>query len=303
MEFIDFPSKAPNSRGLKCDDTNLRFTGKELIHAILTCGVINPLCEADSEFKYKKYAIECQLDDDNGKLYLSKAYDDFDPSEKRCLSYYRGMIFSRLIAYKRFDSTHFVHLRTCENRIHMATTRKASFAMDPDIIAWNENERSTSYSVWECKGYKKGLSGGKKQAEKIEKIDGNDVRAQIVSAIYQKGNKNEIFASVKDPKEKGRDVSLDFDKALKVYYSPVVNFINNAPLLKSNNKMQLRTIEIDSDEYEIGVPENIYECISGVGSNKKDLQSIIKEYFGEKFVENEDMIRDENIFNDYIYIK
>lgn len=77
IEFLDFNGIEPNNR-----DKVFKFTGKDLIYSIATCGIINPLSKFSKEFKYKKYALECQFREEQSELYLSKEYDLFDPSEK-----------------------------------------------------------------------------------------------------------------------------------------------------------------------------------------------------------------------------
>lgn len=293
IEFNNFQKIVPNNT-----DSSFEFTGTELIHAIATCGVINPLSESSSELKYKKYALESQFYVKNDELFLNDKYGFFDSSEKRCLSYFRGMIFGRLIADKRFDLNVFVHLGAYKNTPKMILTasRNAS-GMNPDIIAWN-TKRSNEYYVWECKGYKEGLSNGKKQAEKISKVNGIDVKAKIVSAIYPTGINKKIFAAVNDPIEEGEDIQLDIDKALEVYYAPIVGIIKSSSLKNRDNKMQFGIAEIDSEEYKLGLPIGIFDYFdSNQKSNKGTLKDILMECSENQFNERE------NIFNDYIYIK
>ena len=293
IDFNNFKKIAPNST-----DPILKFTGKELVHAIATCGVINPLNEIDLEFKYKKYALECQFKEKKGELFLSDKYDYMDPSEKKCLSYYRGMFFGRLIAYKRFDLNVFIHLSTCENRLKMILTRIPikkgdPEPMDPDIIAWNKKDE---YYVWECKGYKNGLKNGKIQANKITRVNGNNVKGNIVSAIYA-NSKRKIFATVNDPDDKGIEIQLDINKALHFYYSPIVSLIQNNPTNNSNNIMQFGKIKMDKEEYTFGVPKDIFECVlNNEKNNNGTLKDIVKKHNLQYFAERE------NMFGDFIYI-
>ena len=290
--FSNFNIITPNST-----DSILKFTGNELVHAIATCGVINSLSESDLELKYKKYALECQFDVNNGELLLSDKYKYFDPSEKRCLSYYRGMILGRLIADKRFDLNVFIHLSTCENKLKKILTKKNNSSwMNPDIIAWNSNTNKNDYYVWECKGNINGLINGKSQAQKIEKVDGNDVKAQIVSAVYPIDKR--IYATVEDPIIKGEDIQLDVDKALQTYYNPIVRLIQSHPLQSSNSKLRFGKVEIDDEEYTFGLPNDIFECIlNDEKSNESKLKNIVKKHNLDHFEERE------NMFGDFIYIK
>lgn len=295
---IEFSKITPNNT-----NSLLEFTGDELIHAIATCGVINPLSISDLELKYKKHALEFQFDVKKSELFLSDKYEYLDPSEKRCLSYYRGMIFGRLIANKRFNLNAFIHLSICENRLKMIITRKLikkgdHKPMNPDAIAWNSNNINNEYFVWECKGNKNGLSNGKNQAENITHVNGNKVKGNIVSAVYPIDSKRKIVATVNDPDEKGIRIQLDINKALQSYYNPIASLIQSHPLQNSNNKMQFGKVEIDEEEYTFGLPNDIFECVLNNGkSNEGTLKDIIEKHDLKYFDERE------NMFDDFIYIK
>ncbi len=119
INYLNFPNGVPINQ-----DPIFKFNDIDLVYAIMTCGIINPLNKASKDFKLKKYMLECQLNENNMELYLSDNYEFYDPSEKRCLSYYRGMIFGRLLAYKKFNMTHFIHVSVYKRNIGDIITKK-----------------------------------------------------------------------------------------------------------------------------------------------------------------------------------
>lgn len=303
IECTDFKDKTLNDKG-----SDFEFTGAELIHAIITCGVINPFCETGVEFKYKKYALECQFEEKKDGLYLSNEYQYYDQSEKNCLSYYRGMIFGRLIADKKFDLVCFVHLGNYKkdpqnqvifNQTKQRKKRKKRKQYVPDIIGWNSQKE---YCVWECKGYRSGLSHGKVQKRSVASVNGKIPTMNIVSAVYPTDVKKKIYAHVNDLEIYGEEIDFDINKALEDYYTPVFHILSSSYSKYRDNKMQYGRVKIDDEEYIFGLPNSIYEYLimknqNRLSTNKISLENIVNE-FSPKQVDGF-----ENMFGDYIYIK
>lgn len=297
IECKDFDDDALNDNG-----STFEFTGKELVHAILTCGVLNKLSQISAEFNYKKYSLECQFKEQNGELYLSNEYAYYDQSERNCLSYYRGMIFARLIAYKKFNLTHFVHLSNfVRNKKNGITKNISSGNLVPDIIAWNNNK--LDYYVWECKGHKNALSHGKKQAETINAVNGNDVKMNIVSVVYPARKNKKIVAYVKDPVGEGErtEVDIDIDKCLAIYYDSVFRLIKDYFIADEDN-MKLAEIEFGDEKIIIGLPIYVFDSLDKYNNESQNMripiENIMNEYSVDNFCKHK-----EDMFTDLIYIK
>lgn len=290
VRFIDFPIGIPNNI-----DSHLVFRGEDLLHAIATCGVYHPLDRTSAGFLYKKYLIECQFKVCNGELFLSDEYKSFDQSEKNCLSYFRGMIFGRLIADLRFDLTYFVHLSNFKkyNKIHYVSDKR------PDIIGWNRRF-ITKYYVWECKGNRAALSEGKDQARAVSVINHWDVERQIASAVYPTERKEKIFARVKDPKPQDGKIEIDMNEALEIYYFPIVQLIRSSQEIYKDNGVQYGKMNFSNGEHIFGLPTSIYNYFLNNEQNNSDnitLERIIREYSDVQFG------KVENMFDDFVYIK
>lgn len=104
--------------------------------------------------------------------------------------------------------TYFVHLSNFKkyNTIHDVSY------IHPDIIGWNRRY-ITKYYVWECKGTRDALPGGKNQANAIQVINSRAVERNIVSAVYPTKKLGKIRAQVKDPTMEGAEI--DFDKRFR----------------------------------------------------------------------------------------
>lgn len=285
------------------------FTGIDLIYAIVTCGVLAKLKEQDKEFKYKKYAIECQLKENGGQLYLSDEYKNFDPSEKVCLSYYRGMIFGRLIAYKCFGMEYFVHMKNFIKKYPNAIGRKNGTAKKqqcPDIVGWNKQQQ---YFIWECKGYFQGLKKGKTQAQAVANINNNKVNGNFVSAVYAKGTNQNICGHVKDPEVEGKNLELDIDFALQNYYEPIVELIKCSEEHSKIDGMEMGKVEVGSETYWFGLPSEIFQFFDEKLPNnmKGSLKDIVMECAEKQFEDTEKgkkkKLHSDYMYSDCIYIK
>lgn len=294
IEFKDFKSGIPHD-----SSSNFEFSGLELIHAITTCGVINPLSEASAEFKYKKYSLECQFAKKNNELQLSKEYEKYDQSEKNCLSYYRGMVFGRLIAMKRFDLTFFVHLNIfLKNKKNKIIKSKSCSNLSPDIIGWKNNRE---FFVWECKGHRDALSHGKKQANSIININGKDVKMNIASAVYPTRKSKKIFACVKDPVNEGRPIKIDIEECLVFYYTPIVKLIKEYSV-KEKDKIMFTEMDLGEEVINIGLPSEIFESVDSYNKNNLNKRISIKDILNKNSDRNFNEYR-MNMFDDFIYMK
>lgn len=290
IRFMDFPI------GIPCNTApRLKFKGNDLLHAIATCGVYHSTGQASAEFLYKKYAIECQFEEYKGELFLSKEYKSYDQSEKNCLSYYRGMIFGRLIADLRFNLTYFVHLSNFKkyNTIHYVSDKR------PDIIGWNRRY-ITEYYVWECKGFRNALSNGKDQARSIQVINNCDVVRNIASAVYPTKVLGKIRAQVKDPEPRCEEIDIDINEALEIYYSPFVQMLKSTHSQHEKNGIQFGKTTLGNEEYTFGLAQDIYKYFLDDKQNNKDrmtLEQIVSRCSNSQFG------NEEKIFDDFIYIK
>ena len=267
---------------------SLKFTGKDLLYAALTCGVYHGgRSYSDKDFLLKRYALESQLTHDKNKniLYSDRDYNMYDPSEKRFLSYYRGMIFTRLVSYKVFYLTYGIHLDLFMKTYHIKKSKKS-----PDMICWRNKG---DWQIWEAKGAKSECKKGEEQVKSIKTINGKTPQKRVVSIAYF--SEKELKLYLKDPVEKKEiDLSLDINQMLYFYYTPIVHILNIANYEIKDN-MVLREMDINNEKYLIGLPEDIF-----VSFNDKEKYG--KEIELENIVNECSDIKIDGINNDYVYI-
>ena len=106
--------------GLINNTTELEFTNKELLHAMITCGMpIQRLTAAFPEkkrleFLYKLFLVETALDAEGDRLKKAKKTAYLDSSEKSVISYYMGMFFTKMISHRLYKSEYLTNLNLIE---------------------------------------------------------------------------------------------------------------------------------------------------------------------------------------------
>lgn len=233
--------------------------------------------------------MECQLDEKGGKIYSSNDYNYMDPSEKVCLSYYRGMIFGRLISIKVFSLDYFIHYKLFAKSNTITKIGKG----EPDIIGYNNS--FSDYYVWECKGDCSGIKKGKKQLKTVGTINGSKPKMKIVSAAYFTPKLHKLKACVKDPDTKGENIPLDINRALDFYYRPIARIILDG-YYGEENEIIFAYIWMWGERYKLGIPKIIFNYYMQNRSNG-DFKSIINE------CSEMQLDRMDNVYKDFIYIK
>ena len=109
-----------NVTGLSSETVELEFSNKELLHAVITCGMplqrLTPawFSKRKSELLYKIFLVETALDTEGDRLKKSKNIAYLDSSEKSVMSYYLGMFFTKLISRRLYGVDYLTHLNLIE---------------------------------------------------------------------------------------------------------------------------------------------------------------------------------------------
>ena len=91
-----------NQTGLSSETVELEFTNKELLHAVITCGMplqrLTPawFSKRKSELPYKTFPVETPLATEGDTLKKSKNIAYLHSSEKRVMAYYHRMFLTQL---------------------------------------------------------------------------------------------------------------------------------------------------------------------------------------------------------------
>lgn len=210
VETLDFD----NAIFPRKEVVELEFSNLELLHAIVTCGMpIQHLTPSSVERRRmellnKCWLVEMALEVDGEYLKRSERTYFLDPSEKSVISYYLGMIFTKLISSRVFFIDYLTHVSAIQKQIGkhaigVNTPRRS------DFIGYQI--RHDHWSVWEAKGriqYSlEALESGYLQAREVSAINGKKPKYGAVCMTYYDGGN--LTAQVKDPEGIG-NVELNF---------------------------------------------------------------------------------------------
>lgn len=220
-----------SSTGLTSKNIELEFSNKELLHAVITCGMpVQRMTAAyfskkKLELTYKLFLVETALDTEGDRIKKAKRIAYLDSSEKSVMSYYIGMFFTKLISKRIYGTDYLTHL----NLIHKAEGEGFIDFFDsewrPDMVGF-QPEKSV-WSVWEAKGgsnrREQALKKGCQQAAAIGTINGTGPDPAAVCMTYYDhsflcGVLRELQKGEAKNRENVQFMEADFYRA---YYKPV----------------------------------------------------------------------------------
>lgn len=269
--------------GLAHKMVELEFTNKELLHAVITCGMpIQRLTPAymntrKMEILYKMFLVETALEVKGDRLQKSRRTAYLDSSEKSVISYYLGMFFTKLISRKLFGVDYLTHLNTIEKTHGKGFIDYFDNEWRPDMIGYCTAKNS--WSVWEAKGGSnkrvQALEKGQLQLEAIAAVNGQSPDPAAVCMTYY--DHGYLCAIVRDPKS-ARGERLDISEAnyYEAYYRSVFELF------------QEKGMQIKGQDVEICLRVPQFSCESGspqereiyVGMPGKLMQKIAGKEYG-----------------------
>lgn len=278
----------------------LTIQGRDIIHAIITCGMpvdyltYSHLHSRRKEFLYKQYMMEATLKVDKGELVKDiDSFEYLDSSEKNVISYYYGMIFTKLISRKIFNIDFLVHLSLFK-RLYGKDKVKVKFKSTemPDFIG--HNNAMNEWSVWEAKGNRDGLKKGFVQVQAINKINGKKPYLKAVNATYFTKKENKLKSYILDPDGDGEiNLEIDMERLYDFYYRPLFEFIRECNGKLNNEIMEATFVDDGQNElFTIGLPELIYNHFA---KQEKNLEQKI-------LVCKEQLFKYDNMYGDLVYL-
>lgn len=215
--------------GLTNNTTELEFTNKELLHAILTCGMpIQRLTAAFPEKKrlevlYKLFLVEQALETEGDRLKKSKRIAYLDSSEKSVISYYMGMFFTKLISHRLYGSEYLTNLNLIENQKKDGFLDFFASEWRPEMIGYQPEQGS--WSVWEAKGgsnrREQALKKGAQQLEAIGTLNGSRPDVAAVCMTYY--DHSYLCGILREPEGNtdGEQLKFSEEEFFKAYYRPI----------------------------------------------------------------------------------
>lgn len=196
-------------------------------------------------------------------IYLtqSPAYQDLDPSEKSAVSYFLGLIMSKLFAEKLLGISWVLHLDTYKQKLSPEILGKSR----PDLVGL---DKKSNWIVIEAKGRskeldKKAVLKGKKQAQALTKIAGRKPTLYVGLSSYFSNNL-EVFLQDPPLLEGENDYNLDIsiNRYLFDYYEPLIDFLTSnygdlETLEEANHRVYV-TKKIREVDLQVGLDTQIY---------------------------------------------
>lgn len=244
-------------------DNLLEFSAPELLHAVVTCTfpasrVLSGYTRKRREELYTKCAMmEAALVEKEDYFGKSPAIGYLDSVEKTAVSYYLGLIFTKLVSTRIFHEDFLTHVQLMhrENGEYFFYIGRKKRS---EMLGYQLGQEG--FSVWASRGRSNNsldaLKEGLLQAQEVCAVQGMSPRLRAVCmTYYEKG----IFsARVQIPGKPGtEELSFTEQEYLRAYYQPVrelfLEFYNREEM------KDLRIQGIDCVEARITLPYFIRE--------------------------------------------
>lgn len=220
-----------STTGLTSKNTELEFSNKELLHAVVTCGMPIQRMTAGFfskkrlELTYKLFLAETALDTEGDRIKKAKRIAYLDSSEKSVMSYYMGMFLTKLISKRMYDTDYLTHLNLIEKTNGDGFIDFFNSEWRPDMIGLQETAQT--WSVWEAKGgsnrREQALKKGSQQAAAIASINGTvPAPAAVCMTYYDHGFLCGVVREPEKLEEKNREAIQFTEEAFfRAYYKPI----------------------------------------------------------------------------------
>ena len=169
-----------SATGLIGKNIEMEFSARELLHAVITCGIpVQRMTTAyfskkKLELIYKLFLVETALDTEGDRLKKARSIAYLDSSEKSVMSYYMGMFLTKLISRRLYGVDYLTHLNLIQSMDGNGFIDFFNSEWRQDMIGFQPDKKS--WSVWEAKGgsnrREQALKKGCQQAAAIESVNG-----------------------------------------------------------------------------------------------------------------------------------
>lgn len=209
------------------------------------------------------YAYLIENSDQN--LEKSEVYKNSDPSEKSAISYFQGIMITKLLANKLFKIPWLMHLDVYKGTIPHSVINNSR----PDLIGVDSNRR---WFIFEAKGRSNGFSRdtqneAKKQTRQLRRIDGQfPMLRAAVQSYYSSSNLLKIRISDPDEvDEDAIDLDINFSDFLDSYYEVIIDVLNQnieAQTIVTINQNQFVVVNFEEIDLSIGLQKKLYDYLN-----------------------------------------
>lgn len=271
--------------GLTNNTTELEFTNKELLHAMVTCGMpIQRLTAAFPEkkrleFLYKLFLVETALDAEGDRLKKAKKTAYLDSSEKSVISYYMGMFFTKMISHRLYKSEYLTNLNLIETPDGKEFIDFFASEWRPEMIGYKPDTQK--WSVWEAKGgsnyREQALKKGAAQLKSIGTLNSSKPDpAAVCMTYYDHGYLCGILRKPEGDTE-GEQLKFSEEAFYKAYYRPICElFLDKGSNLRMYDGYAEVSLELPYFTEDYREPDERKLCI---GISRKLLNQLMEEEY------------------------
>lgn len=269
--------------GLINNTTELEFTNKELLHAMITCGMpVQRLTAAFPEkkrleFLYKLFLVETALDAEGDRLKKAKKTAYLDSSEKSVISYYMGMFFTKMISHRLYKSEYLTNLNLIETPDGKEFIDFFASEWRPEMIGYKPDTQK--WSVWEAKGgsnyREQALKKGAAQLRSIGTLNSSKPDpAAVCMTYYDHGYLCGILREP-DGNTEGEQLKFSEEAFYKAYYRPICElFLDKGSNLRMYDGYAEISLELPYFTEDYREPDERKFCI---GISRKLLNQLMEE--------------------------
>ena len=269
--------------GLNNNTTELEFTNKELLHAMITCGMpVQRLTAAFPEkkrleFLYKLFLVETALDAEGDRLKKAKKTAYLDSSEKSVISYYMGMFFTKMISHRLYKSEYLTNLNLIETPDGKEFIDFFASEWRPEMIGYKPDTQK--WSVWEAKGgsnyREQALKKGAAQLRSIGTLNSSKPDpAAVCMTYYDHGYLCGILREP-DGDTEGEQLKFSEEAFYKAYYRPICElFLDKGSNLRMYDGYAEISLELPYFTEDYREPDERKLCI---GISRKLLNQLMEE--------------------------
>lgn len=292
MPIIDFETfHFPHRYGLPNAVHTLDCTWSDIILAAVTVGRKNwewvtkygPLSEHEMAFRINM--ILAFLEENSSReIERTDNFITLDPSEKVAISYFLGLVGTKLIAEKVFNIPWLMHLdvytkfATGTDKVYLEKWISERNTR-PDLIGLDKRR---DWVVIEAKGRTNNmgltsLQKAKDQTKNIKTINGQYPTLRFANSTYF--SRNIWNFSLVDPEEyheNAPDIEITLGQFYRDYYSTIYNFLQHDDTEKieyENNSYIVR--ELQGTSVKIGIESNLFSTIKEISHNDQMFENAV----------------------------
>lgn len=236
------------------------------------------------------------VEEPDGRLRKSRAFENLDPSEKTSISYFLGLVVTKLVAEKLFGVAWLLHLDVYSQYLNptLALPNK------PDFVGL---DTTNLWVVIESKGRTNGVTAGLMQSAKLQTRSLRNVGGALPvlrAAVASYFSSQRLRARVRDPDDyddNAPDVPIEAQELVRAYYHPLVEFINfsrHEPRHDTDTGRTYIRTEVPGFDAAVEIEEAILKWYTSPSESFDGLLGVIPqqlnvlEYFSEQRATNED---------------